>query len=82
MSTTASDPVWGKSNITKILVDEWDYLTKPMSTNMHDYEIRRFGYKDYGVYLAGLVLKARYKCSHLEARRRWAMVIVTKRLCS
>lgn len=49
------------------------------STNINDYEIRRLGYKDYGVFRAGS-LRARYACSHLEARRRWAMVLVTSRL--
>lgn len=59
----------------------WNYA--PMNTNINDYEIRRLGYKAYGVYLKNAPwakLIAKYKCSHLEARRRWAMVLVTKRL--
>lgn len=81
MSTTASDPVWGKSNIIKILVDEWQYMTQTMNTNINDYEIRRLGYKDYGVFRVGQpTIRARYQCSHLEARRRWTMVLVNRRL--
>jgi len=83
-SITASDlPIKGKT-YTKLVFDEWEYMTKPMNTNINDYEIRRLGRKDYGVFCvrawADRIMFARYKCSHLEARRRWAMVLVTKRL--
>lgn len=67
---------------THMIVDEWDYMTKPMSTNIDDYEIRRLGRKDYGVFhtAAPNSLRARYACSHTEAKRRWALKLVTHRL--
>lgn len=84
---TASERVQIKHTaVTKILVAERDYLTKPMNTDPGYYEIRRLGRKDYGVFVKGQPSWARiiqrYACSHLEARRRWAMVLVTKRLCA
>lgn len=86
MSITANKyvlPIKGKA-ITKIVFDEWQYMTQPMNTDPDYYEIRRLGRKDYGVFVKGQPSWARiiqrYACSHLEARRRWAMVLVTQRL--
>lgn len=89
MSITASNHsadaarYWGKS-LAEMLGK--NSLLTTMNTTMNDYEIRRLGYKDYGVFRSGVwsarVMAARYKCSYPEARRRWAMALVTKRLCA
>lgn len=49
-----------------------------------EYEIRRLGKKDYGVFQGryGTAMLARYKCSHLEARRRFTLLLVTRRMKS
>ena len=69
-------------SITKMWVDEW--TAKPEhSMNLDDYEIRRFGKKEYSAHLKSgryEVLKAVYKCSRPEAVRRWTMVLINRRM--
>lgn len=72
---------------SSMIIDEWSHMTKPMSTNIDDYEIRRLGRKDYGVFYkpdqgtwGSMRIVARYACSHTEAKRRWALNLITRRL--
>lgn len=83
MSITASDHKIRGRSITDMVFDEWQYMAEPMSTNIDDYEIRRLGYKDYGIYLKNAKWArtiVRYACSHTEAKRRWALKLITHRL--
>ena len=69
-------------SITKMWVDEWTDRPEAFM-NLDDYEIRRFGKKQYSVHLKSgryEVLKAVYKCSRPEAIRRWTAVLIARRM--
>ena len=89
MSTTASE-IRGMS-ATSFYVDEWSSETYSQShlpdlyPSPNDYRMVKIGRKEYGFEPrnkagVGSGLVARYKCSHLEAQRRFAMMLVTRKM--
>lgn len=53
------------------------------SGRFEHYHMHRFGTKDYGfIHAESGVLARRYKCSHIEARRRFKLWWITRRLLS
>lgn len=82
MSITASE-IRGKQP-SGYFLDDWFSYYPPLRT-FDDYVMIRLGRKEYGFRLrvtGESRLTARYKCSHLEAQRRFKMMLVTARLTS
>lgn len=79
MSTT-QNKLRGR-NPSVIFIDEGIGLFGP--TSYEAYEMVKFGRKNFGFRPrnkreGGVVI--RYKCSHLEAQRRFKMLLITKRM--
>ena len=82
MSTTANK-IRGLS-ATHMIIDEWDNVKRP-NYILADYKMIRLGKKDYGFVLRVTGyggVGARYKCSHIEAQRRFTALLIARRLTS
>ena len=62
----------------------WDPLITPTSWTRADFDMRREGRKQYAFYRrnGGPCAIQRYACSHIEAKRRFTLFLITKRLLS
>ena len=61
-----------------------DKFVKPTSWTLADFDMRRESPKQYAFYrriAAGPAIQ-RYHCSHVEAKRRFTLYLITKRLTS
>ena len=54
-----------------------------MKFSYAEFTMKRLGTKDYGFfYMSESYCAKRYKCSHLEAQRRFKIFLTTRRLLS
>lgn len=94
MITQAQKQAWSRSlassirgkSVTLLAIDEWAG-NDPFNgqTHVEEFEMRKTGNKEYGFFLRNKYHRravARYKCSHLEAKRRFTLLLITKRLRS
>lgn len=82
MSTTANK-ISGM-RVSGWVVDDWSGMDDRRDGIMERYEMRRIGKKHYAFYDTYATWKnsptVRYKCSHLEAQRRFAMLLITRKM--
>lgn len=87
MSTTASDHD-DVLDAVRYAYSRMNWLPEPHLLDLYPspsaYEMVKIGPKEYGFRpcnrQVGSGLVARYKCSHLEARRRFAMMLITRKM--
>lgn len=60
-----------------------DMFSNRMKFSYTEFTMKRLGTKDYGFfYMSESYCAKRYKCSHLEAQRRFKIFLTTRRLLS
>jgi len=66
-----------------VIIDEWNNYGR-RSYAIGDFDMRREGRKQYAFYRrdGSACALQRYSCSHIEAKRRFALYLITRRLTS
>ena len=93
MSITASDGInwrqlakkeldaWSTAVWSSALFESNKVFSNRMNFDFTDFKMKRLGTKDYGFFYGTEGYCAmRYKCSHLEAQRRFKVFLITRRL--
>ena len=63
----------------------FDMIKQPTRRNFADYEMKRFGYKDYGFFTltwSDRRVVRRYRCSYPNAVQQFKLWLITRRLTS